>query len=67
MCDKLLFISKTMSIIRIVMGIGQYRSNKEKMPHKRVGTGLAPVRESVAGTRFWTGASPVPTRFSLFE
>ncbi len=38
----------------------QYRSN-------RVGTGLAPVRESVADTPFWTGASPVPTRFPLIE
>jgi hypothetical protein len=44
----------------------QYASSKEK----RVGTGqaqgtvpTAPVRESVASTRFWTGASPVSTRF----
>ncbi len=38
---------------------------------KRVGTGLAPVRERVHATDLRTGASPVPTRFiciiSLFE
>ncbi len=44
---------------------GQYRTNKRT--HERVGTGLAPVRESVACTRFRTGASPVPTRSSTFS
>ncbi len=56
-----------MALLRRVRTHPQYCSIKEK----RVGTGLAPVRESVASTRFRTGASPVPTRFcgifSLFE
>ncbi len=56
----------------------QYRSNKGKMPHKRVGTGqaqgtvpTAPVHPDPANTGTIgsqrTGASPVPTRFSLIE
>ncbi len=44
---------------------------KEKIPHKRVGTGLAPVRPDPANTGAIgsqrTGASPVPTRLSLIE
>ncbi|TMC15826.1 MAG: SDR family NAD(P)-dependent oxidoreductase [Chloroflexi bacterium] len=47
---------------------GQYRSNTEKMPPKRVGTGLTPVRVSPKeddARRVWrTGVNPVPTRFS---
>ncbi len=54
----------------------QYRSNKGKMPHKRVGTEsaqgtipTAPVRPDPANTGAIgaprTGASPVPTRFSF--